>query len=73
MTLKLLQDRRVFNVNVFLFTFLDAYSVDSNCDSQHWHRKFWHFLTPFSFRFSHQFFKVRWLSLTVYKFDVSKS
>ena len=47
MTLKLLQDIRVFNVNV-LFTFLNVYSLDSNNDSQHLHGKSWHFLTPIS-------------------------
>ena len=47
MTLKLLQDIGVFNVNV-LFTFLNVYSLDSNNESQHSHRNSWLFLTPTS-------------------------
>ena len=47
MTLKLLQDIEVFNINVLL-TFLNVYSLDNNNDSQHSHRKSWRFLTPTS-------------------------
>ena len=58
MTLKLLQDIGVLNVNV-LFTFLNVYTLDSNNDSQHSHRISWYFLTPIAkFRFSQQLFKV---------------
>ena len=44
MTLKLLQYIRVFDVNI-LFTFLNVNSLDINNNSQHFHRKSWHFLT----------------------------
>ena len=47
MTLKLLQNIGVSNVNV-LVTFLNVYALDSNNDSQHSHPKSWHFLTPSS-------------------------
>ena len=47
MTLKLLQDFGVFNVNV-LFTFLNLYSLDINNNSQHLHHKSSHFLAPTS-------------------------
>ena len=47
MTLKLLQDIGVFNVNV-LFTFLNVYSLNSNNESQHSHCNSWLFLTPTS-------------------------
>ena len=47
MALKLLQNIGVSNVNV-LVTFLNVYALDSNNDSQHSHRKSWHFLTPSS-------------------------
>ena len=47
MTLKLLQDMGVFNVNVF-FTLLNKYSLDINNDSQHSHGEPWHSLTPTS-------------------------
>ena len=47
MTLKLLQDNRVFNVNVS-FIFLNVHSLDSNNELQHSHRKSWHFLTSTS-------------------------
>ena len=47
MTLKLLQDNGVLNVNVLL-AFLNVYSLDSNNDSQHSHCESWHFLTPTS-------------------------
>ena len=39
-----MQDIGVFNLNV-LFTFLNVCSLDSNNDSQHSHRDFWHFQT----------------------------
>ena len=44
LTLKLLPDIGVFNVNVLL-TFLNVYSLDSKNDLQHSHRESWHFLT----------------------------
>ena len=47
MTLKLLQDIGVINVNV-LFTFLNVYSLVSNNGLQHLHHEYWHFSTATS-------------------------
>ena len=71
MTLKLMQNIGVFNVNV-LFPFLNVYSLDSNNDLQHLHRESWYFLT-LKFCFTQQFLKVWLLSLAVYNFDAFKS
>ena len=49
MTLKLLQDMEVFNVDI-LFTFLNVYSLDSNNDWHHLQLKFQHFLKPTTLR-----------------------
>ena len=49
MTLKLLQDMELFNVDI-LFTFLNVYSLDSNNDWHHLQLKFQHFLKPTTLR-----------------------
>ena len=49
MTLKLLQDMEVFNVDI-LFTFLNVYSLDSNNDWHHLQLKCQHFLKPTTLR-----------------------